>query len=81
MVDVKLLKQPTMILFCLSNIFAMLGFYIPFMFLRNMAHKKGVNPEDTEWLLSILGVFNTVGKCFTFKLQIRNCRLWSKNSA
>uniref|UniRef100_A0A1I8ECU9 Major facilitator superfamily (MFS) profile domain-containing protein n=1 Tax=Wuchereria bancrofti TaxID=6293 RepID=A0A1I8ECU9_WUCBA len=41
MIDISLLKEPAMFLLCISNLCGMLGFYVPFMFLIDMAVAKG----------------------------------------
>ena len=55
MVNLKLLFDPIFILVGLSNIFGMLGFYVPFVYLPNMAALRGVAVEDANFLLSIIG--------------------------
>lgn len=61
MIDVDLLKEPVMLLLCISNLLGMLGFYVPFMFLINMAVRKGMPTEDASLLLSLIGITNTLG--------------------
>ncbi|VDN03639.1 unnamed protein product, partial [Thelazia callipaeda] len=62
MIDVSLLKEPSMFLLCISNLFGMLGFYVPFMFLIDMAVAKGHTKGSGSLLLSVIGVTNTVGR-------------------
>ncbi|VDM26869.1 unnamed protein product [Toxocara canis] len=62
MIDVDLLKEPVMLLLCISNLLGMLGFYVPFMFLINMAVRKGMPTEDASLLLSLIGITNTLGR-------------------
>ncbi|VDN45356.1 unnamed protein product [Gongylonema pulchrum] len=61
MIDISLLKEPAMFLLCVSNLFGMLGFYIPFMFLIDMAVAKGHSRANGSLLLSIIGITNTFG--------------------
>ncbi len=62
MIDVNLLHDPVMIILCLSNLLGMMGFYIPFVFFKDLAHTKGVDPSLSRFLVPIIGVTNTVGK-------------------
>ncbi|VDM39492.1 unnamed protein product [Toxocara canis] len=62
MMDVKLLKEPVMMLLCLSNLLGMLGFYVPFMFVIDMAVEKGITKENASLLLSVIGITNTLGR-------------------
>lgn len=61
MVDVELIKEPVMLMMCLSNVLAMLGFYVPFMFIIDMATERGIATEDASLLLSVIGITNTLG--------------------
>ena len=40
-----------------SNIFGMLGFYVPFVYLPNMAALRGISVEDANFLLSVIGTY------------------------
>uniref|UniRef100_A0A0M3HMI4 MFS domain-containing protein n=2 Tax=Ascaris TaxID=6251 RepID=A0A0M3HMI4_ASCLU len=62
MVDIELLKEPVMMLLCLSNLLGMLGFYVPFMFVIDMAAEKGISKENASLLLSVVGIMNTLGR-------------------
>ena len=55
MVNVELLLNPTFLLVGASNVFGMLGFYVPFVYLPNMAALRGVSVEDANFLLSVIG--------------------------
>jgi predicted MFS family arabinose efflux permease len=43
-------------------VFGMLGFYVPFVYLPNMAAMQGIPVESANFLLSIIGISNTIGK-------------------
>lgn len=66
MFDISLLKKPAMFLLCISNLCGMLGFYIPFMFLIDMAVAKGHTKTSGSLLLSVIGITNTIGLFFFF---------------
>ena len=55
MVNFSLLTNPIFLLVGTSNIFGMLGFYVPFVYLPNMATLRGISVEDANFLLSIIG--------------------------
>jgi len=58
----NLLVNKYFMLIAISNIFGMLGFYVPFVYLPNMAVLKGVTVQNANFLLSIIGISNTIGK-------------------
>lgn len=62
MLDTSLLRNPVFLLICLSNILGMLGFYIPFVYLIDSAIAEGVSPESAAFLLSVIGITNTLGR-------------------
>ena len=55
MLNYHLLTQPLFMLIAVSNIFGMLGFYVPFVYLPNMAVLRGVPVESANFLVSIIG--------------------------
>ncbi|VDO69148.1 unnamed protein product [Heligmosomoides polygyrus] len=64
MIDLELLKDSVMLLLCVSNLLGMMGFYIPFVFLKDLAHSHGVSPADSRYLVPVIGVTNTIGRVF-----------------
>ncbi|CAI5455978.1 unnamed protein product [Caenorhabditis angaria] len=64
MIDLELLKDPVMILLCISNLLGMMGFYIPFMFLKDLATEMELDSNKASLLVPIIGVTNTVGRVF-----------------
>ena len=64
MVNFKILSQPLFLLIAISNVFGMLGFYVPFVYLLNMAVLQGISVESANFLLSVIGISNTFGKFF-----------------
>ncbi|EPB80874.1 hypothetical protein ANCCEY_00076 [Ancylostoma ceylanicum] len=61
MIDLELLKDSVMMLLCVSNLLGMMGFYIPFVFLKDLAHTHGTDPSDSRYLVPVIGVTNTAG--------------------
>uniref|UniRef100_A0A183C455 MFS domain-containing protein n=1 Tax=Globodera pallida TaxID=36090 RepID=A0A183C455_GLOPA len=55
---------PVMFIICVSNIFAMLGFYVPFVYLTDLASSKGISDVEATFLLPFIGIANTLGRVF-----------------
>ncbi|CAB3410252.1 unnamed protein product [Caenorhabditis bovis] len=64
MIDVSLLKDPIMLLLCVSNLLGMMGFYIPFMFLKDLSESMKLDQDLAKYLVPIIGITNTVGRIF-----------------
>lgn len=62
MLDFKLLKSPSFLLLAIGGAFTMMGFYIPFMYLGGRAIASGINNATAVWLVSAVGIANTVGR-------------------
>jgi hypothetical protein len=73
MINYKILSQPLFLLIAISNVFGMLGFYVPFVYLPNMAALQGIPVESANFLLSIIGISNTFGKPFVSFYCITFC--------
>ncbi|CAJ0933634.1 unnamed protein product, partial [Mesorhabditis belari] len=61
-IDFELLKNPIMLLLCLSNLLASLAYFTPFVFLKDLAISKGIPEKDTIYFVPLIGVTNTVGR-------------------
>lgn len=63
MMNFSLLKDPCFLLFGISNVFGMMGFYTPFVYLPALASTyEGISVEDAAFLLSVIGISNTIGR-------------------
>uniref|UniRef100_A0A1B6DPH3 Major facilitator superfamily (MFS) profile domain-containing protein n=1 Tax=Clastoptera arizonana TaxID=38151 RepID=A0A1B6DPH3_9HEMI len=62
MLDISLLQSPTFLLLCISGFITMMGFFVPFMFLQSRAVKGGMDNSTAQWLISVIGITNTVGR-------------------
>lgn len=62
MLDFSLLLDLNFALLCLGNLFAMSGFYVPFTFLVDRAQRLGVPGTEAAFLLSVIGIANTIGR-------------------
>lgn len=61
MLDYSLLKSPSFLLLAFGGFLTMMGFYVPYMYLADRA-KETMPVEMTVWLLSTIGIANTVGR-------------------
>ena len=62
MMSISLLLNPSFLLIAMSNLLGMLGFYVPFVFLPNMAVMRGIDTDRANFLLSVIGISNTLGR-------------------
>ena len=73
MLNPKILTDKKFLLIGISNFFGFLGFYIPFVYLPSMARDNGVEKDEAAFLLSIIGISNTVGRVFTGFISDLQC--------
>jgi len=63
MMNFSLLADPLFLLIGISNVFGMIGFYTPFVYLPSMAAQyDSISVEDAAFLVSVIGVSNTLGR-------------------
>lgn len=62
MLDVSLFKDPLFLLFLLSNFLTSIGFNIPYVFIVPHAKQIGVTEDWAAYLLSVIGIANTIGR-------------------
>ncbi|XP_050087742.1 uncharacterized protein LOC126572455 isoform X2 [Anopheles aquasalis] len=62
MMDVSLLRDPVFMMIGVSNIFGMAGLYVPFVYLVDAAVLDGIDQSSASFLISIIGITNTVGR-------------------
>ena len=58
----RLLTNLPFMLLCFSNLFATQGLYIPYTFLPKLAIERGVSELNASFLISIVGICNTIGR-------------------
>jgi len=61
----KLLVNVPFMLLALSNLFATQGLYIPYVFIKSYAVEQGVTAVNAAFLLSIIGITNTLARILT----------------
>jgi len=62
MFDFKLFRSITFVLMCTCSILAMTGFFTPFVYMTDVAVRRGVSPSSAAFLIAFLGIFNTIGR-------------------
>ncbi|XP_058821435.1 monocarboxylate transporter 3-like isoform X2 [Topomyia yanbarensis] len=62
MMDMSLLKDPVFMMIGISNVFGMAGLYVPFVYLVDAAVENGIEQNSASFLISIIGITNTVGR-------------------
>ncbi|XP_052265124.1 monocarboxylate transporter 14-like isoform X2 [Dreissena polymorpha] len=71
MLDFSLLTNAGFMFICLGNVFAMIGFYVPYVFLVDRAILLGVEQTRASLLLSVIGITNTIGRVLSGLLADR----------
>ncbi|KAJ8965757.1 hypothetical protein NQ314_003915 [Rhamnusium bicolor] len=59
---IGLLNDPVFLLIGISSLFGMAAVYIPFVYLVDCAKADGIETGSASFLLSIIGITNTVGR-------------------
>ncbi|KAI0211223.1 Monocarboxylate transporter 9, partial [Lamellibrachia satsuma] len=62
MLDLSLFKNPIFIVVCLGNVFGTIGVYVPYVYLADQAMIMGVPENRAVFLISVIGITNTVGR-------------------
>lgn len=56
------LKSAFFLLYCIANCLCMFGFFIPYFFISDLVAKAGVDKKQTAYLISSIGISNTIGR-------------------
>ncbi|ESO98864.1 hypothetical protein LOTGIDRAFT_213657 [Lottia gigantea] len=62
MLDLSLLKDPVFVMFAISNFFTSIGFNMPFIYIPDRAIESGIGDSQAAFLLSVIGIANTIGR-------------------
>jgi len=62
MMDFRLFLDIVFMLFAVSNLLISMGFVVPYIFLPNRGLRFGFSKEESSWLISVVGISNTVGR-------------------
>lgn len=60
--DARLMTNVPFLLLCLCNLFSTQGLYIPYIYLPELAEARGISSNEAAFLISIVGICNTVGR-------------------
>lgn len=58
----SLFTDPLFVLFVISNFLTSIGFNVPYVYLSTYAQNLNMTEDDGAYLISIIGVANTVGR-------------------
>lgn len=83
LLDVSLFKSPTFVILAVSGFFTMLGFFVPFMYVKARADMNGVSEASSLMLVPAIAVTNIVGRiaCGLFSSMPKVSPLWLNNIA
>ena len=62
MLNLNLLKDGIFVMFLVSNFFTSIGFNVPYVYTVDRAIHLGVDQKDASFLLSVVGIANTLGR-------------------
>lgn len=62
MLDMSLLKSPSFMLLAISGFLCMMGFFVPFLYLAKRAEQGGMDAKTATFLVSAIGISNTVAR-------------------
>lgn len=62
LLDVSILKNPVFLLFAISNLCTSIGFNMPYIFLPERAREANIDANRAAFLISIIGITNTLGR-------------------
>ena len=62
MLNLNLLKDGIFVMFLVSNFFTSIGFNVPYVYTVDRAVHLGVDQKDASFLLSVVGIANTLGR-------------------
>lgn len=62
MLDLSLLKSPSLILLALSGFLTMMGFFVSFIFVSKRAQAAGMDAGEATFIVSAIGIANTIAR-------------------
>lgn len=72
-IDLTIFTEFIFIFFSISNFFTSLGFNAPFIYIIDQATSLNIQPEHADWLLSTIGISNTIGRVILGVLADLKC--------
>ncbi|XP_016840676.1 monocarboxylate transporter 14 isoform X2 [Nasonia vitripennis] len=61
MLDLSLLRKPSFLILAISGGLTMMGFYTPFVYVKERASQE-MNKDTATFLVSVIGIGNTIGR-------------------
>lgn len=82
MVDFSLFRDPIFLMYAVSNFLTSIGFNVPYVYTVDRARGWDIDEKEAAFLLSIIGIANTLGRLFLGWLSDRHFinRLYLYNS-
>lgn len=62
MLDMSLLKSPSFMLLATSGFLTMMGFFVPFLYMKDRATVNGMEVGIAAFTISAIGISNTVAR-------------------
>lgn len=62
MLDVSLLKSPSFMLLAISGFLCMMGFFVPFMYVKDRGIALGLDVSVAGFLVPAIGIANTIAR-------------------
>lgn len=64
MVDFSLFRDPIFLMYAISNFLTSIGFNVPYVYTVDRARGWDIDEKEAAFLLSIIGIANTLGRLF-----------------
>ncbi|XP_068633944.1 monocarboxylate transporter 12 [Battus philenor] len=83
MLDISLFKSPTFVILAVSGFFTMLGFFVPYVYVKTRAQAHGLSMDTGVMLVSVIGISNIIGRigCGLVSSMPKMSPLWLNNIA
>lgn len=62
--DKKMVRHPLFLIFAISNFLLYFWADVPYVFAADFAQSRGVDDKDATFLISVIGIVNTIGQVF-----------------
>ncbi|KAL4229058.1 hypothetical protein ACF0H5_012096 [Mactra antiquata] len=60
--DTSLMKSPTFVMYVASCFLCTIGFFVPFIYIPDIAMEHGMTSSQSAWIISSIGIINTVAR-------------------
>ncbi|XP_052255650.1 monocarboxylate transporter 12-B-like isoform X2 [Dreissena polymorpha] len=73
MFDFSLLKSPTFVLYLMACFLCMMGFFVPFIYIPEIAKENGMSSSQSAWIISSIGIVNSIGRILVGWVSDKPC--------